>query len=102
MMQSTAYKDAAYKVNGIDVRAVKHSRTPNNCRANNPLVRELFRTIDATPISLEDVARLSGVNSATLGSWRTGDRLPAIDKLDAVARVFGLKLAITDGSSLCN
>ncbi|PWL18868.1 hypothetical protein DKP76_07350 [Falsochrobactrum shanghaiense] len=81
----------------INVRTRNHSRRPVNCRATHPLVRELFRVIDATPIALSDVARLSGVNDATINAWRNGYRLPAIDKLDAVARVFGRKLAIVEG-----
>lgn len=92
---SAALRSATLRTpTGINVRMRTRGRNHASCRAINPLVRELFRTIDGTPIILKDVSRLADVNPRTLGSWRTGARLPAIDKLDAVARVFGLKLVL--------
>ena len=46
---------------------------------------------DKMKLSDGDVARLSGVASATISNWKHGKYTPKIDKLVRIANVVGLK-----------
>lgn len=45
--------------------------------------------------SLREAARQSGTPDVVIGSYERGDRVPSIERLDALLGVYGCRLAIT-------
>jgi hypothetical protein len=59
----------------------------------NPLVRELFETINRERAQLKVLCRRAGVSSPTVLRWRTGKRV-FLDSFEAVLNAMDLELMI--------
>lgn len=72
-----------------------HGRTRGEVRSALPIVRELFRYLDANRVSYADIAALAGVTPVTLGRWKSGAASPRWAELENVVMALHGKISIT-------
>ena len=59
-----------------------------------PLVKELFRLIDATELSLSAFGELCGYSIVSLSQWRHGRSRPTISAITDIAEAAGYRLEL--------
>lgn len=59
----------------------------------NPIVRDLFRAMNTSGVSVDALADVVGISEATLRGWRK-NHVPRLDNIEAALNGVGLRLAI--------
>lgn len=60
----------------------------------HPVVAEMRRVRLDQGLSQEELGDLAGVSKTAIGTWERGTNAPAIDRLDQVLTVLGLRLTV--------
>lgn len=67
------------------------NKTDTEREVNARIAANLARLMDARGISQEEVAEHMGVSQSAVSTWVRGEKLPRMDKIDALADYFGVK-----------
>lgn len=59
----------------------------------NPIVRDLFRAMNTSGMSMASLAEMVGISEDTLRGWRK-NHVPRLDNIEAALNGVGLRLAI--------
>ncbi len=75
---------------------IRPKKTPPDGRAVNWIVRWVWTRINADEWSQEDVAKKAGVSSSSMRKWRSGDRAPRLNEIEAIVNALGYEFKIVE------
>ena len=58
------------------------------------IVKIIFQIIDEQKVKMAHIHEATGIHAATLRSWRTGEREPSLQKVEAVLDYLGYELEV--------